>query len=604
MLLVLLNSCLSHESVPGSWREAWVSMIPKPYEWEDVLINTRPIALIKTTRKILSKILSNRISLVCSAHDILYGDNFSVLKGTTTQTLIFAIGLVVENTLEKNRKFWLVLQNMRKVYDSVGNGRTESQTGFFTFFAAEVFVDDTIWVGGSQAATQHILNVATRKGEFYWYLGIFLSTDGLSKPSLAKAHLNVRFFSNLVLKKVVSDKQFLYLVSAVLHPIVSYRMQFSFVLVSVCDKWDALIRKGGSLASAFQLHNGVPISAVLGESLFFKYLPSLRHYGIAFVDQLQDCHGDIFDYGAPPFSLALSGVGPVNICGSDDFVSVCDRLSWVGADSLSVYTDGSVKNLGTTGYRAGAAAFFEDINLGLGVCVQDLISSTLVELQAIALALECVPVDCSVCLFLDSQAALDACKVSWHKVKSHSGVLENDCTNSIADAVALSDWFFPPCVAEWFLLADGGIVSVLSGLSLPSSNILQMLSTCASDFLVFSALCKSFVFKGWLQEAVSIFHDLRVAGIKIADFVRSIYVIFRNDIWLVCAKHCAYMEKNGLILMDDSAPVSVYGLASRFLNSVVKLLGVTEAFGIHFGFRKSCSFFSDIGNLVSVNIIV
>ncbi|KAG9288543.1 hypothetical protein G9A89_006039 [Geosiphon pyriformis] len=32
MLLVLLNSCLSHESVPGPWREAWVSMIPKPYE--------------------------------------------------------------------------------------------------------------------------------------------------------------------------------------------------------------------------------------------------------------------------------------------------------------------------------------------------------------------------------------------------------------------------------------------------------------------------------------------------------------------------------------------------------------------------------------------
>ncbi|KAG9307730.1 hypothetical protein G9A89_023295 [Geosiphon pyriformis] len=32
MLLVLLNFCLAHESVPGPWKEAWVSMIPKPYE--------------------------------------------------------------------------------------------------------------------------------------------------------------------------------------------------------------------------------------------------------------------------------------------------------------------------------------------------------------------------------------------------------------------------------------------------------------------------------------------------------------------------------------------------------------------------------------------
>ncbi|KAG9306344.1 hypothetical protein G9A89_018227 [Geosiphon pyriformis] len=404
--------------------------------------------LIKTVHKILSKILSNRILLACSVHEILHGDNFSVLKSTTTQTLIFAIGSVVEDALEKNRELWLILQNMRKAYDSVGwehlkkclvrikmSGRAKSHAGFSTFFAAGAFVDNTIWVGSSQTATQHILNIANeffrindisinnnktvaipinsrisnlslfisgspifiaKKGKSHQYLGIFLSIDGFSKPSLAKAHSDVHFFSNLVLKKAVSDKQFLYLVSAVLQPIVSYRMQFSFVPVSVCDKWDALIRKGGSLASSFWFHNGVPISTVLGEFLFFKYLPSLQCYGIAFVDQLQDCHGDIFNWytfkrwkkldprgpvpewfghsvaflsGVPSSPLALSGVGPVNICGSDDFVSVCDHLSWVGTDSLSVYTDGLVKNLGMTGCKARAAAFFEDINLGLGVCV-------------------------------------------------------------------------------------------------------------------------------------------------------------------------------------------------------------------------------------------
>ncbi|KAG9286451.1 hypothetical protein G9A89_014617 [Geosiphon pyriformis] len=66
ILLVLLNSCLTSES------------------WEGILMNTHPIVLIKTACKILFKILSDRIFAVCSAFDVLRGDNFSVLKGTTT----------------------------------------------------------------------------------------------------------------------------------------------------------------------------------------------------------------------------------------------------------------------------------------------------------------------------------------------------------------------------------------------------------------------------------------------------------------------------------------------------------------------------------------
>ncbi|KAG9288470.1 hypothetical protein G9A89_015676 [Geosiphon pyriformis] len=316
-----------------------------------------------------------------------------------------------------------------------GSGRIESQTGLFSFFTVEVFVNDTIWVNSSQAVTQHILDIASKffqinnisinnnktvailinskvstlslfisgspifvayREESHWYLGIFLSTEGFSKPSLAKTHLDVHFFINLVLKKAVLDKQFLYLVLVVLYPIVSYRMQFSFVPIDVCNKWDALIHKGlklksgllldfpdniihylffyglksflqcqfeskvallisfanskgilsrlfshrfhdlqvlywcpiyplsspahirvsafnnflsdmvyilldcnlsldSPLADSFQLYDGIPISTVLGKSLFCKFLPSLWCYDIVFVDQLHDHHGDVFD---------------------------------------------------------------------------------------------------------------------------------------------------------------------------------------------------------------------------------------------------------------------------------------------------------------------
>ncbi|KAG9291445.1 hypothetical protein G9A89_021864 [Geosiphon pyriformis] len=934
MLLMLLNFCLSCESVP-----------------ERVLMNTQLIALIKTAYKILFKILSDRISLAYSTHDILHGDNFSVLKGTTTQTPIFAIGLVVEDALKKNRKLWLehlekclvkikmcgkfiwffgnihrnwtnrVMTNFGlfdgyHVHDGLDQGKvfspllwcifydpllcevrcqksvynyrlnshfvsrsshTEFQAGFSFFFAARAFVDDTIWVGSSQAATQYILNIAS---EFFRINNILINNDktvaipinsrisnlsffisslpiSIAKKGksyhLAKAHLDVHFFSNLVLKKAVSDKQFLYLVSAVLHSIISYRTQFSFVSVGVCNKWDILICKslklksglpfnfssdtiyhpsfyglksfsqcqskskiallisfanfcgvlgqlfsykfhnlqvlinfpahvcvsasnnfllgvvcilfdynlslGGSLASAFWLYDGVSMFTVLDKSLFFKFffviVMEMSSTGTPLSSKRDWILVAQFLSGSS-FLLHFS----VNICESNDFVSVRDHLSQVGSDILSVYMDGSLKNLGILDCQDDAAAFFEDINLGLGVSVRGLISSTLAKLQAIALALEYMPKLHSVRLFSDSQAALDACKselglmcsdfcnwcwvecqhirnvicsknlkVSWHKVKGHSGILGNEHTDGLADAASFSDWFFSPCVSEHFLVADGGIVSGnsrhfvqdvfqavcharwevgsgssflvdgllsdvdwlrssqvwhpdshmatsftsrctadsctyfmkalyyqlpvavrkrfydkcylsvlclycteveisdhvfsymvnslahcqilnsgmlswkrLSSLFLSFSCVLQLLSTCAPDFLVSSALFKSFVFNGWFSETVSVFHDPKVAGVRIIDFAYSLCLAFRDDIWLVRVKHHLFMKKCGLIPMNGSASTSISGSALKFSTGVIKLLGMSEAFGVCFGFCKHYLFFSGIDFSVSVVI--
>ncbi|KAG9286059.1 hypothetical protein G9A89_022736 [Geosiphon pyriformis] len=391
--------------------------------------------------------------------------------------------------------------------------------------------------------------------------------------------------------------------------------------------FDCKLFLGGFLASFFQFHGGVPMSVV----------------------------------------LASAGVGPLNIHGFNDFISVCDYLSWVDTDSLSVYMNSSVKNLGTIGCRAGAVVFFENINLGLS----------------------CVFAAHSVHLFLDSQAALDACRSESDLVYSdfhnqcwvkhwhiRNVIRRNNYADSLADTVFLSGWYLSLCVDKHFLLADGGVVSgnsrhfevgsgskfldgdlcsdvnwlcssriwhpdlhmatavwkhiynkcypsvlclycgkvevsnhvffcvvddsahhqvlescmsswrALFGLFLPSLDVLQLLSTCALNFLVSSALYKSFVFNDWLWEAISIFHDPKVAGIRISDF------------------HHAFMEKNGLIFVDGSIPILIFGLVLEFLAGVIKLLSIAEAFGIRFGFRKSCSFFSGIGDLVSVNISV
>ncbi|KAG9307733.1 hypothetical protein G9A89_023298 [Geosiphon pyriformis] len=600
--------------------------------------------------------------------DVLCGDNFSVLKNTSTHSPIFTIGLVIKDALEKNRKLWLVLQDMCKAYDFVGwehlkrslTGWVESQAGLMLFLATGVFVDDTIWVSSSQTATQHILNVAsdffrlnnilinndktviipincwvaapyltisdmpisiTKRGESHYYLGIFLSSEGFSKPSLVKAHSDVRFFINFILRKVISDKQFAYLLSSVLFPIISYRTQFSFIFLSVCNKWDTLICKslkskfglpldflnnvlyhfslynlktfeqiqaesklasviafvnlvgvldhlfshrsynlqvlswhphhpllvlvcvrisslnnfltdvvyifsgcdlslGGSLISAFCLWNSTFMSLVLGKMIFFKCVFSLRHYNIAFVEQLCDQNGIVFDWAtfkrwkrldscgsvSSWFDLSVHFLGGVaflsgqspheGVCGFSDihqssgFGVICNNLLDVGATCLSVYTDGSLSNLGIVDMLAGAVVFFKDINLGLGVGISGVVSSTLVELQTIALALECVFSFHSVDLFSDSQVTIDAYRskflsvdsdfknccwiehchitnvichknldVNWIKVKGHSDVSGNEHADVLAKDAALSAWRLPHLVNKRFLKAGVDTVS-------------------------------------------------------------------------------------------------------------------------------------------------
>ncbi|KAG9294166.1 hypothetical protein G9A89_021525 [Geosiphon pyriformis] len=118
------------------------------------------------------------------------------------------------------------------------------------------------------------------------------------------------------------------------------------------------------------------------------------------------------------------------------------------------------------------------------------------------------------------------------------------------------------------------------------SCVFQLLSSCSSNF----------------AEAFSVFKDPKIASCKVVDFVHSFRLAYRNNIWLVPFKHRALMEKGGLILCDGTISVVVTGPSSVLSSGVVKLLGIAEAFGVSFGMCKSCLFFSDIGDFISVRV--
>ncbi|KAG9305742.1 hypothetical protein G9A89_005140 [Geosiphon pyriformis] len=604
MLLLLLNFCLEHESVPGPWKEAWVSMISKPYEWKGILMNTRPIALIEMACKILSKILSDRISLACSRFDVLHGDNFSVLKGTSTQSPIFVIGSVIEDALEKGWELWLVLQDILvrikmcdkfiRFFDDIYNGRTNREMMDFSlidgyhvhddldqgkvfspllwhifydsllcearltlFLAVGAFVDDTIWVGGSQATMQHILNVASeffrindisiknnkivailinsrianpsltisgspisiaKKGEPYRYLGIFLSSEGLSMPSLAKARSDVRFFVNLVLRKVILDKQFMYLVSVVLLLIISYRTQFSFVPVSVYNKWDSMVRR--CLKSKSGLPLNFPNHAV--------YHPSL--YNFKTFEQIQ---AESKSAAVLAFANSVGILGCLFSYRSHDL----QALSWHFCHPLlfPAHIDVSLSN----NFLSGVVCIFSGCDLSLGASLASAFHLRSGTSMSIVLGeprfLKCVPLlKCYGIAFMEQLCDRHGVAFSWKTFKHWKRL---DPRGSVPVWFDISVWFLgsivlfsvcsPPVNGS---LSGLGIVGMKAGAAVFFENIDSELGVKVSGLAIALAFECVPAFC-----SVDLFLDSQTALDACKSKFLLVWLDFRNCCWI---KHC------------------------------------------------------------------
>ncbi|KAG9303022.1 hypothetical protein G9A89_006239 [Geosiphon pyriformis] len=319
------------------------------------------------------------------------------------------------------------------------------------------------------------------------------------------------------------------------------------------------------------------------------------------------------DNVAASFSGLPLVVGPISsdVLQSCKFDVIGNSLLCVGAARLSVFTDRSLSGLSTSDMRAGTAAYFENIDLGLGVEMSGLVFSMMMELQVITLALECILFFCLVNLFSDSQAALDACRsesslfhpnfrnrcwiehhhiinvirhknldVNWIKVKDHSGVLGYEHANALAKTAVSSGKHLPHIVNGYFLVADGTAVS--------GNSRHFLLYTCASNVDISVALCKGFVFRDWFNESVAILKDPKAVSICIVNFVCKLCAMFCEEVWLVHTKYRVFIEKKRLIPSNSSILSLVSGLSSRLFAGVVRLLNVADACGIGFGFRKSC----------------
>ncbi|KAG9286975.1 hypothetical protein G9A89_001213 [Geosiphon pyriformis] len=463
-----------------------------------------------TVHKILSKLLSDRILSVCGLFNIFCEDNFSVLKGTTTQSPIFTIGSIVEDTLKKDHKLWLVLQDMRKAYNSAM---------------------DVCSSGAVSRLGQCLSSVNLRVVNVY--------TDG-SLRDLGSCEMKcgtAAYFSDL--NQSIGAKQcgIINLIRRKWLDVSWHKVKEHLGIVN-----NKCVDKLASLAA----NSSLALSVLVMERF-------IKTGKVAVFRNI--CHFAHKIFRSVNYACWEVGLGFDVI---DD--SLLSDVNWFCIASVW-HPDFHMATSFTSKFMASLHSYFlKAFYCYLPVTVQKHLYSKIY-----------LSVSCLHCGEVESSDHSFVC------------MFDSDVRKSIL-RFHLAKWH---CVSE---------------LGLHLSHVSQMLSLCTSDDVLYTTVSKDFVFKDWVQKALFILGDAKIAEKFIVDFVYELSAAHHMDIWLVRAKYRALIEKDGLIPLDGSVYPVTCGLSCMFFAEVIRLLGIAETVGVCFGFYKHCCFSSGIDSMVSVLI--
>ena len=119
IIIYFFNITLDLGIILVTWKTLNIFMILKPNKYNYNIRNTRPIALLDSFRKVVTKIMENRLSALLFKYNILRGLNYCDLKGELTEPPIHLVNSVIEDVLQHNKELWILTQDMVKAYDSV-----------------------------------------------------------------------------------------------------------------------------------------------------------------------------------------------------------------------------------------------------------------------------------------------------------------------------------------------------------------------------------------------------------------------------------------------------------------------------------------------------
>ena len=118
-ILRFYNICYRLSCNPTAWWQSNIIPIPKLEKFTYNISNTRHIALLDTFRKVLTNMVTKRLSKILSTNNILKGYNFCSLKEESTVIPLNVLNNVMKDAKEHCKELWILTQDMAKAYDSI-----------------------------------------------------------------------------------------------------------------------------------------------------------------------------------------------------------------------------------------------------------------------------------------------------------------------------------------------------------------------------------------------------------------------------------------------------------------------------------------------------
>lgn len=118
-LVSFFNCIIDHNVLPSRWQEALLYPIPKPEWWDNDISLTRPIVLLDTFRKILTKIFNTRLNKYLSNNNILEHNNRVGVQGSSYMEIIFQFQAAITTVKTLKKDLYIIIQDLSKAYDWV-----------------------------------------------------------------------------------------------------------------------------------------------------------------------------------------------------------------------------------------------------------------------------------------------------------------------------------------------------------------------------------------------------------------------------------------------------------------------------------------------------
>ena len=114
-----MNACLKLKTIPNGWKKSRIYPIAKKETFSGSLEETRPITLTEHGRKILTKIVTKRLSKRLERYPILNENNHVALPNTSTEIPIVTTMHMMEDAHTNDKEMWILCQDISKAYDSI-----------------------------------------------------------------------------------------------------------------------------------------------------------------------------------------------------------------------------------------------------------------------------------------------------------------------------------------------------------------------------------------------------------------------------------------------------------------------------------------------------